>query len=173
MDVRKVIKGCIEGGDRAWDDFMTLVHPVISGVGRKYVVQDLEDFCQNVYMQLIAREFALLKRFQSNDRLELLKYVRSIAWRIAKNQSRKNQIQAIKVSELAEADLKEAQVEDLDLKLMLSDAMMRLALEEREIMLLQAVGYKYREIAEFLGRPLNTVLSKANRAQKKLKKWLQ
>ena len=44
---------------------------------------------------------------------------------------------------------------------------------EREIVILHAVsGFKHREIAEILGLPLSTVLSKYNRAIKKLRKTL-
>ena len=45
---------------------------------------------------------------------------------------------------------------------------------EREMVILHAVsGLKHREIADILGLPLSTVLSKYNRAIKKLRKTLQ
>ena len=46
--------------------------------------------------------------------------------------------------------------------------------EERKVLLLHAVaGFKHREIADFLELPLSTVLSKYNRAAKKLKTILE
>lgn len=46
--------------------------------------------------------------------------------------------------------------------------------EERHVVLLHAVsGLKHREIAAVLGRPLSTVLSKYNRALKKLRRQLE
>ena len=46
--------------------------------------------------------------------------------------------------------------------------------EERQIVLLHtAAGLKHREIAADLGMPLATVLSKYNRAMKKLKNHLR
>ena len=42
--------------------------------------------------------------------------------------------------------------------------------EERQIVILHAVaGFKHRETAKFLALPLSTILSKYNRAIKKLK----
>ena len=46
--------------------------------------------------------------------------------------------------------------------------------QERRILLLHAVaGFKHREIADFLGIPLATVLSKYARASKKMKTILE
>ena len=51
--------------------------------------------------------------------------------------------------------------------------MAKLRDDEREIVMLHAVaGMKHREIASMLELPLSTVLSKYNRALKKLKKLL-
>ena len=67
-----------------------------------------------------------------------------------------------------------------DQKRMMTDAMMlKAALEilkedERQIVLLHASsGLKHREIASGLGMPLPTVLSKYNRAMKKLQNYLR
>ena len=56
----------------------------------------------------------------------------------------------------------------------LEQAMKVLGDQERQILILHAVtGLKYREIAEMLGMPLATVLSKYARSLKKLKKALE
>jgi len=56
-------------------------------------------------------------------------------------------------------------------KLILSECMKSLSDEERQIVVLHAVfGFKHREIAKMLALPLSTVLSKYNRALKKLRK---
>lgn len=55
-------------------------------------------------------------------------------------------------------------------KLVLSACMRLLSDEERQIVTLHAVsGFKHREIAQMLGAPMPTVLSKYSRALKKLK----
>ncbi len=56
-------------------------------------------------------------------------------------------------------------------KMILSECLIRLSDEERQIVMLHTVsGFKHREIARLLELPLSTVLSKYNRALKKLRK---
>ena len=56
-------------------------------------------------------------------------------------------------------------------RLVLKDCLSRLSEEEQQVVTLHALsGYKHREIAEALGMPLSTVLSKYNRAIAKLQK---
>ena len=58
-------------------------------------------------------------------------------------------------------------------RLVLGAAMRELADEERQILMLHAVtGMKHREIAQDLGMPLSTVLSRYNRSLKKLRTHL-
>lgn len=66
------------------------------------------------------------------------------------------------------------QIEDAADKLVLQAALKALKEEERQIVLLKnSSGLKHREIAEALGMPLATVLSKYNRAMKKLEQYLK
>ena len=58
-------------------------------------------------------------------------------------------------------------------KIIVEACMKILSDEERQIVTLHAVsGFKHREIAGFLDIPLPTVLSRYNRALKKLRKYL-
>lgn len=58
-------------------------------------------------------------------------------------------------------------------RIIIAECMNILSDDERQIVTLHAVaGFKHREIAETMGVPLATVLSKYNRALKKLKKAL-
>ncbi|MCI8297841.1 MAG: RNA polymerase sigma factor [Lachnospiraceae bacterium] len=66
------------------------------------------------------------------------------------------------------------QIEDAADKLVLQAALTALGEEDRQIVLLKnSAGMKHREIAEALGMPLATVLSKYNRAIKKLEQYLR
>ncbi len=66
------------------------------------------------------------------------------------------------------------QIENAADKLVLKAALEALKDEERQIVLLKnSSGLKHREIAEALGMPLATVLSKYNRAMKKLEQYLR
>ena len=58
--------------------------------------------------------------------------------------------------------------------MILKEAMEVLAEDERQIVMLHSMtGMKHREIAEILGMPVSTVLSKYNRSLKKLKKSIE
>lgn len=59
-------------------------------------------------------------------------------------------------------------------KLILSECLKHLSDAERQVVVLYAVsGFKHREIAKLLEMPLSTVLSKYNRAMKKLRKFME
>ena len=61
-----------------------------------------------------------------------------------------------------------------DDKILLQAALSKVSKEESNIVMLHAVGgMKHREIAELLNMPLATILSKYNRAIKKLKRILE
>ena len=76
----------------------------------------------------------------------------------------------VDVPENWEGYLEEKESVTAEDKLFISECMKTLADQERQIVILYAVGgFKHREIAEMLSLPLATVLSKYNRAMKKLK----
>ena len=73
-----------------------------------------------------------------------------------------------------ENDLSFSYVTDNEDKLVLQTALNILNIEERQIILLHAIsGFKHREIADNLGLPLATVLSKYQRGLAKLRKHLK
>ena len=64
--------------------------------------------------------------------------------------------------------------EDMLDRMVLETAMSVLDAEERQIVVLHALtGFKHREIAEILDLPTGTVLSKYNRALKKMRKEME
>lgn len=82
----------------------------------------------------------------------------------------------IGLSDLSEKETGEfcPQIEDAADKMVLSAALSILKEEERQIVLLHTTaGMKHREVAADLGMPLATVLSKYNRAMKKLQNHLR
>lgn len=99
-----------------------------------------------------------------------------LAWMltIAKNMCYARFNQAKRVAEISDEDIERQFADDngtdSDDKLMLRAALGMLTSDERQIVVLHAVGgMKHREIAEMLGIPLSTTLSKYNRALGKLK----
>ena len=89
-----------------------------------------------------------------------------------------NRIRAGKVcEELSEYDDLAGSLNDSDAmldRMVLETAMSVLDAEERQIVVLHAMtGFKHREIAEILDLPTGTVLSKYNRALKKMRKEME
>ena len=106
---------------------------------------------------------------------------KAMAWifRIAKNftlmhfRREKNKESIHEVEEAVDAKYSFSFVENADHRMLLESAMEILEEEERQILFLHAVaGWKNREIAEYLGKNLNTVLSKYQRNIKKLQEHL-
>ena len=106
---------------------------------------------------------------------------KAMAWifRIARNftlmhfRKEKNKDSIHEVEEAVDAKYSFSFVENADHRLLLESAMEILEDEERQILFLHAVaGWKNREIAEYLGKNLNTVLSKYQRSIKKLQEHL-
>lgn len=61
----------------------------------------------------------------------------------------------------------------LEENVVVRECLTRLSDQERQVVVLHVVsGFRHREIAEMLGLPISTVLSKYNRAIKKLKQYL-
>ena len=106
---------------------------------------------------------------------------KAMAWifRIARNftlmhfRKEKNKDSIHEVEEAVDAKYSFSFVENADHRMLLDSAMEILEEEERQILFLHAVaGWKNREIAEYLGKNLNTVLSKYQRSIKKLQEHL-
>ena len=106
---------------------------------------------------------------------------KAMAWifRIAKNftlmhfRKEKNKDSIHEVEEAVDTKYSFSFVENADHRMLLESAMEILEEEERQILFLHAVaGWKNREIAEYLGKNLNTVLSKYQRSIKKLQDHL-
>ncbi|WP_418667009.1 RNA polymerase sigma factor [Allofournierella sp.] len=103
-----------------------------------------------------------------------------MAWlfTIARNLARTRQVKAAATLPTDGAGWEEdpslAYVSDPEDRLVLQAALELLSEEERRVLLLHCVaGMKHRELARDLGQPLSTVLSRYNRALKKLRTYLE
>jgi len=101
-------------------------------------------------------------------------WIFTIARNLAMSKLRlRNKTENMQVEDM-ENDLSFSYVSDNEDKLILQAALSILNIEEREIILLHAIsGFKHREIANSLGLPLATVLSKYQRGLGKLRKHLK
>lgn len=76
--------------------------------------------------------------------------------------------------EILETQIGETNLGMVEDRMMLQAAFSKLSVEERNIIMMHlASGLKHREIAEILEKPLSTVLSRYNRALKKMKEELR
>ncbi len=133
--------------------------------------QDAEEIMQETYLKV----WISAGSYQSQGKP--LAWMFTIARNLCYMKFRDQKHEAdIGLSDLSEMETGEfcPQIEDAADKLVLNAALHILNEEERQIVLLRtAAGLKHREIAASLELPLATVLSKYNRAMKKLQKHLR
>lgn len=129
--------------------------------------EDAEDLLQNTYIRI--RNAAHLYEKSGNP----------MAWMctIAKNQfldfvRKYGKYQGIDF-ELVENQMTQSTTNDVENKMILEAAFNVLTEEERTIVVSHLVnGLKHREIANIIGIPLSTTLSKYNRALKKMRQYI-
>lgn len=125
--------------------------------------QDAEDVMQDSYLKI--RAAAGLYKPQGKPLAWILTIVRNFCLMKLRQKNKKDE-------PLEEADAF-SYIEDHEDRQVLLMALKILKEDERKILLLHAVsGLKHREIADNIGMPLSTVLSKYRRALKKLKNHL-
>ena len=127
---------------------------------------DAQDVTQEVYLKV--RAAAHLYVPQGKPLAWLFTITRNLCRDLQRVQARTGQ-----APDGLEDDVRFSYVSDPTDRLVLEAALKTLGEEERQVVLLHAVsGLKHREIAQDLGLPLSTVLSRYNRALKKLKRHL-
>ncbi len=133
--------------------------------------QDAEEVMQETYMKI----WTSAASYQSKGKP--LAWMFTIARNLCYMRFREQKYRSdVRLEDLSGEERGEVcpQIEDAADKVVLKAALEILKEEEREIVLLHAAaGLKHREIAQGLGMPLATVLSKYNRAMKKLEKYLR
>ena len=128
--------------------------------------EEAQDVTQEVYLKV--RAAAHLYVPQGKPLAWLFTITKNLCRDVQRTRGRTDQ-----APEGLEDDARFSYVSDPTDRLVLEAALKALGDEERQVVLLHAVsGLKHREIAQDLGLPLSTVLSRYNRALKKLKRYL-
>lgn len=127
--------------------------------------EEAEDILQETYIKIRENAF----RYQNKEKP--MAWIFTIARNLAYMKLRKRK----KISFLAIEDLEGvigfSDVKNAEERIVLEAAFRVLNMEERQIVVLHAVsGLKHKEISQIVKKPLSTVLSKYNRAIKKLEK---
>ena len=129
--------------------------------------QSAKDVMQDTYLKI--RSAAHLYRPMGKPMAWIFTIVRNLSLMKLRQQKRSGEVDG----ETVENMLTFSHIEDHEDRLVLRTVLNLLSEEERQIVVLHAVsGMKHNEIAQMLGLGLSTVLSKYNRALKKLKKHL-
>lgn len=163
------IAGMANGDTDSLRDFYSITSPSVYCFAMSIIhnEHDAQDILQDTYIKV----FSAAARYKpmAKPMAWLLTITRNLA--LEKLRERKRISEAPIEEELNNAALS-TNINSED-KLILDAALNKLSKEESEIVILHAVaGLKHREIAQILGMLLPTVLSKYNRAIKKLKNML-
>lgn len=130
--------------------------------------QDAEEVMQDTY--LTAWSQAKQYNTEGKPMAWLLTIARNLCYMRLRRQREHPQISYEELEEETPGELCD-QIESAPEKQVLLEALAALSEEERKIVLLHDAGdMKHREIAQYLGCPLSTVLSKYRRALKKLQR---
>ena len=129
---------------------------------------DAEDVMQDAYVKIYASAEGY--HSQGKPMAWILTIVRNLSLMLLR-EGKKTEALSDNSQSLVEAHDFIAERND---RLVLEGALTVLPDDERQIVILHSVvGYKHREIADFMSLPLSTVLSKYKRALSKLKKHLK
>ncbi len=129
---------------------------------------EAEDILQETYLKI--RAAAHLYQPQGKP----MAWIFTIARNLARMHFRQSQRVADESIEDIDAEGFFSSEMDHQDRIVMKNLLEKLDEDERTIILLHAVsGYKHREIAQYLEKPLSTVLSRYNRGIKKLRKILE
>jgi len=176
LNIEKLIRECCEGSEKAWHEFIQEFNPLISGCTFKICNLDSEDVVQIVYEKLIENNYALLGKFNGCFE-QFIVYLMNISKNVALSY-RKNVLKRtnrfVDIDVYLESDClfnstDKERIGEED-KIFLNEIIDDLKPHYREVLNYLGKGYNHREISEILGIPLNTVLTRANRAKEILRK---
>jgi len=188
-DVLLMIRGCLGGEARAWDNFVKEFGSVAENITRKFTnlaSYDRENIIQNVFVKLLRGG---LEDFQGTTKYEFLKYFKKIVINEGisyfKSQRRSREdvslngevLEGLSLKELisdpnpySRPDLTVEEKEALDL---ITTVLKDFPLVDQQIFIMKFKGYKDEEIKEILGVPLGTVASKFSRIKTKIVEELE
>lgn len=127
--------------------------------------EEAEDILQETYIKI--RENA----FRYRNKEKPMAWIFTISRNLAYMRLRKRKKISFLTIEDAESVIGFSDVKNAEERIVLEAAFRVLNMEERQIVVLHAVsGLKHKEISQIMKKPLSTVLSKYNRAIKKLEK---
>lgn len=165
----RVGKGDAEAFGRLYQNTDKTIYSFILSITRN--PQDAEELMQEAYLKVWTGAGGY--QAQGKPLAWMFTIARNLCYMKFRDQKREADVG---LSDLSEQEIGDycPQIEDAADKIVLNTALGILKEEERQIVLLHTTaGLKHREIAADLELPLATVLSKYNRAMKKMQKYLR
>ena len=177
---RNLLQRCLQHDTGAWNDFVDrflgLIYHVIHYTSHLRSAplspEEVEDIAQEVLVQVVANDYAVLKQFRGKS--SLAAYLTVIARRICVHQLAKMAPTRKPLpSEMKKADEEEIPKARIGLERQeeVLKLLRRLPAKEREVVrLFYLEGRSYEEISSKLDMPVNTIGPVLSRAKKRLKK---
>ena len=177
---RDLLKRCLAKQPGAWNDFVDrflgLIYHVVQHTAHLRSAtlrsEDTEDFAAEILLQIVERDYAVLRQFRGQS--SLASYLTVIARRICVQQL--SQRSAARDVQPAAAEAAEKEAEDngpaagLERLEEVERLLGRLPAREREVVRLHYIeGRTYEEISTELNIPVNTIGPILSRARKKLR----
>lgn len=164
--IKHIANGDLEAMEPLYNRTKAAVYGLALSIVRNS--QDAEDIMQDTYIRVY--EAASTYRSQGKPMAWLLRIARNLSLdRVRSNPAKELSLEEDWILD-EKSDFSESSLDKLVLKKVLSD----LAEDERQIVMLHSVErLKHREIADIMGIPLGTALSKYHRSLSKLKKMLE
>jgi len=178
--MQDLIQKLVQSDRQAWNTFVDATYSIIEWTINHQLPESMrEDAIQHVYENLIKNDYRLLRKFRGTTMVSLLAYVKQIARYVALNDLKKSDLQ--NSTQLLEEiiDARTPQNGTMNdespeyLYRQLIEAADQLDIKYREVMLLRIANYSHKEISRILNIPLNTVLTRMQRAKDQMRSILQ
>lgn len=168
--VEQLLEQIAKGDSTAMGDLYDLIHRDVFAYALSKTANrhNAEDVMQDTFLQVY--RYAPQYRPQGKPMAWIITIERNLVLRQQRRQSRVEYLDETLENTWDGEDC----AEQIETRQLIEGLLARLSEEEREVVALHVVsGMKHREIASLMGKPLSTVLSKYNRAMKKLKTMIQ
>ncbi len=183
---RNLLNRCLEHDEGAWNDFVDrflglichVVHHTAYSRSMPLTAEDVEDVCSEVLLQIVAHDYAVLRRFQG--KASLATYITVIARRICVRELVRRNFAAelghttAHISSASSAEIPVAPEERVDNEDEVQFMLEGLSPKEASVVRLYHLqGKTYREISEATGIPENSVGPTLHRARDHLRQRAQ
>jgi RNA polymerase sigma-70 factor, ECF subfamily len=180
---RNLLKRCLAGEPGAWNDFVNrfiglFVHVINHTAHARSVPitpEDIDDLCAEVFVTLLANDFAVLRRFQG--RSSLATYLTVVSRRVvAREIAQRRMAEALghvpaRQSSLKQADAVVRGQQELENRDEVSQLLDQLPSPDAEVVRqFHLEGRSYQEISTRLGIPENSIGPTLSRAREKLRR---